>query len=171
MNEGMPGAPKRRKWPMQFTVRTLLLMMIPVAFVAYLLKPGNLTPGNVNITFSLDRFFFETDPVLGERFLYISITVTNKSGNTLWYEGYSDNRPVHVEVQSVDDLLLWYDNRDPNGNRVPIKNVWYDNAGPGGNRVPIKAGETITIKYDIVKGRQIVQNQNDICVMLVWCHK
>ncbi len=75
---------------MQFTVRTLLLMMIPVAFVAYVLKPGNLTPGNVKVTFALDQFFFETDPVLKERFLYVSVNITNKSGNTLWYEGYSD---------------------------------------------------------------------------------
>jgi len=78
---------------LRFSLRSLLVLVALLALAVYLLRPGHLLPGSVEVEFRLQRFAFVED-IPGEQTVLCAVmSVKNNSGHTLWYRGVAPGVP------------------------------------------------------------------------------
>jgi len=94
--------PIRRKWPLQFTVRTLISLTFLAALVGYLLQPGHLLSGKINVELKIEGFRYETEAGSGRKCFVAVVKVTNKSGIRLWYQGSFRGNPDSIVFYPSD---------------------------------------------------------------------
>jgi hypothetical protein len=102
------------KATLRFTLRTLLLVVISVsAVLAYLLQPGHLVAGRVNVAMRVDRFeYVEFIDATGanevrSRDLFAVVRATNIGRNTLWYRGGGRELPHVLRPSLKGDKWQW----------------------------------------------------------------
>jgi hypothetical protein len=137
--------PKRRRWPMQFTIRTLLLLAFPAALIGYLLKPGHLLKGNVKLEFRCIEGrgpgrMLMADGSYQRTMQEAKIEITNKSGNTLWYTGAAEYPTIFFVDSLVDEKWMSI-------------GVWEEQHP----KIAFSEGETITINAPVYENATAVR--------------
>lgn len=87
------------------------ILLIPfLLLVGYLLWPGHLLPGNINVDFQIEKLLIsqqKTAAGILQKSQTAIITITNKSGNTLWYNGLMPGAPDMVIYQFSEGKWQW----------------------------------------------------------------
>jgi hypothetical protein len=73
-----------------------------VALGGYLLRPGHLLPGSVDVEFQLEGFAFVEDLPAEKAVLCAVMSVKNNSGHTIWYRGVVPGVPDTLISNYVD---------------------------------------------------------------------
>ncbi len=99
-----------KHWRFQFSLRTLLLIFIPVALIAYTFKPGHLISGNVVVDYCAEFDYIRYNDGSGLKHGRICrVRVINKSGNPVWYIGEYPGYPINrLTNQFVDGKWTFY---------------------------------------------------------------
>jgi hypothetical protein len=82
------GSSKKRKRPLQFTIRFLLLLFFPAALIGYFLYPGV-----INVDIKIEKISNLIEQPSGKKSLCAVVSVKNNASQTVWYQGATHGHP------------------------------------------------------------------------------